>query len=291
MKTDEQWEELFRLLKDKDWPGAMRNINGIIDSDRGNPNLYLKKGDICLKADDKAEAVNAYLKAAWYLSKEGFLKKALAAYKLVLRYDPENGQALHESNRIMMSIDSISEAPKRAEWMIFAPEESPRETRPEVKDISATALHPEQTSAPVTESETTVPPGFLSYFNSSEIEEILDRAPVGKFSNGKPVVNEGDSGDSVYIIRSGSADVVGHFWGRVIMLDTLSAGDLFGEIAFLTGRTRTASVIAKGDLEVYEIKRSLLEELVAKRPQILSQLSSIYIKRVKDALRKVKSKK
>ncbi len=291
MRTDERWNELFKSLKDRDWHGSIRNINNIIDSDRANPNLYLKKGDICLKAGDKAEAVNAYLRAAWYLGKEGFLKKALAAYKLVLRYDPDNDEALHESNRIMMDIDSISEAPKKAEWMIFAPEETPQKTGPKATDSSVPALQPDGTSIQVAESKTGLPSSFFSYFSSSEIKEILDRASIEKFSGGKSVVNEGDGGDSVYIIRNGSAEVVGHFFGKVLLLDTLSAGDLFGEMAFLTGRTRTASVIAKGDLEVYEIKRALLEELVEKRPQILSQLSSIYIKRVRDTLRKVKSKK
>lgn len=291
MKTNERWEGLFKSLRDNDWPGAIKNVNDIIDSDRGNPNLYLKKGDICLKSGDKAEAVNAYLKAAWYLNKDGFFKKALAVYKLVLRYDPDNDEALHESNRIMMELESISEAPKKAEWMIFAPEETPHDAGPKAKDNPRTTLNPGQAGAPATDTEKVAPPGFLSYFTDSEIEKILGRAATEKFSDGKPVVHEGDSGDSVYIIRSGSADVVSHLFGKVLLLDTLSAGDLFGEMAFLTGRTRTASVIARGDLAVYEIKRSLLEELVEKRPEILSQLSAIYIKRVRDTLKKVKSKK
>ncbi len=292
MKADVQWEALFRSIRDNDWPGSIKNIDSIIDSDRGNPNLYLKKGDICLKAGDKAEAVNSYLKAAWYLGNEGFLKKSLAVYKLVLRYDPDNDQALHESNRIMMDIDTISESQKKPEQTVPSSDETHRETEKTAGDTSSPALQQQdQPAAPLTESGTPSPPGFLSYFTSSEIEEILGRASVGRFSDGWSVVREGDSGDSVYIIKNGSADVVGHFPGKVVILDTLSAGDLFGEIAFLTGRTRTASVIAKGDLEVYEFKRPLLEELASRRPQILSQLSSIYIKRVKDTLSKVKSKK
>ncbi|HWR59633.1 MAG TPA: cyclic nucleotide-binding domain-containing protein [Thermodesulfovibrionales bacterium] len=291
MKARKLWEGLFISLKDKDWPGAMKSIDNIIESDRENPNHYLKKGDICLRTGDKAGAVNAYLRAAWYLDKGGFLKKALAVYKLVQRYDHDNDEALHESNRIMMKLGSMSEANKKAEWMIFPPEETPQETPKKTKDVSGPVQRSGQTGDDAVKSDTVVPMGFLSYFTGDEIEEILDRAEMKRFPDGKPVVREGDIGDSVYIIRKGSAAVVGLFFGKMRLIDILSEGDLFGEMAFLTGRTRTASVIARGELEVYEINKPLLEELVEKRPQILSQLSEIYIKRVRDTIRKIKTKR
>lgn len=291
MKTNERWQDLVRSLRERNWTGAIRDIDGIIDSDRANPNLYLKRGDICLKAGDKPEAVNSYLRAAWYLSKEGFLKKALAAYKLALRYDPDNDEALHESNKIMMEIESIADAPKKADWMIFAPEEPAGRAVQETEQSKDPNTRAGQSRARVAGNIPVTPLGFLSYFTESEIREILGCSIVRKFSDREPVVHEGDSGDSVYIIKSGSAYVVSHFFGKMLLLETLSAGDLFGEMAFLTGRTRTASVVAKGDLVVYEIRRELLDELVEKRPQILSQLSAIYINRVKDTLKKVRGKK
>jgi tetratricopeptide (TPR) repeat protein len=291
MKTNDQWEELFNFLTDKDWHGATKTINDIIDSDRENPNLYLKKGDICLKAGDRPEAVNAYLKAAWYLNKDGFFKKALAIYKLVLRYDPDNDEALHESNRIMMELESATAKGKKAEWMIFPPEETPLSHGPKAKQPSTPNSPKGQAGTSVTESGTVVPSGLLSYFTDGEVKEILGSTSMKKFSDGEPVVREGDSGDSVYIISKGFSSVVSHFSGRMLLLDTLAEGDLFGEMAFLTGRTRTASVIAKGDLEVYEIERPLLEYLVGRRPEILSQLSSIYVKRVRDTLKKVRSQR
>ncbi|MCL4475967.1 MAG: hypothetical protein M1508_07055 [Nitrospirae bacterium] len=42
-------------------------------------------------------------------------------------------------------------------------------------------------------------------------------------------------------------------------------------------------------LGVYEINKLLLEELIEKRPEILSQMNEIYVERVKDTIRKVKS--
>ena len=53
------------------------------------------------------------------------------------------------------------------------------------------------------------------------------------------IVHEGDRGDACYFIASGAAEVV--FPGRRIPLGT---GDLFGEMALLTGMTRQADVVA-----------------------------------------------
>ena len=53
------------------------------------------------------------------------------------------------------------------------------------------------------------------------------------------IVQEGDQGDACYFIASGAAEVV--FPGRRI---PLGSGDLFGEMALLTGMTRQADVVA-----------------------------------------------
>ncbi|OGP65941.1 MAG: hypothetical protein A3K22_01795 [Deltaproteobacteria bacterium RBG_16_42_7] len=104
------------------------------------------------------------------------------------------------------------------------------------------------------------------------------------------ILEEGDSGDSIFFIKSGHARVVSHILGKELELATLSAGDVFGEVAFLTGRPRTASVIALDRLEVIEFKKFLLEEIFEKYPDILKKLDDFYQCRVQDTLKKVKSK-
>ena len=60
------------------------------------------------------------------------------------------------------------------------------------------------------------------------------------------VFNQGDIGDRYYVIESGEADVVGD--GRVVA--TLGPGEGFGEIALLRSSRRTATVVAKSDLQL-----------------------------------------
>jgi len=54
-----------------------------------DPNIYNTIGDLCLKRDAKADAVEAYKKAADILATDGFTSKAIALYKKVLNIDPK----------------------------------------------------------------------------------------------------------------------------------------------------------------------------------------------------------
>ncbi len=53
-------------------------------------NLYNTIGDLCMKKDAKADAVEAYRRAADILASEGFTSKAIALYKKTLNIDPQN---------------------------------------------------------------------------------------------------------------------------------------------------------------------------------------------------------
>lgn len=300
------WGEFFKSLKNNDWPGAIKNLDKIIKVEPENPNHYLKRGDIYRRLEDKGEAVDSYINAAWYFNRDGFLKKALAVYKMVLRIDRDNRDAIYESNRIMMEIaGSQSEAAEESAAVYAETEdatdtpERERETETAERipfDEAAEETSPEEgpftkeTGPSGRETEKAAQTGFLSPFANGEIEEILKRSEVKLFSDGDIIVREGDTGDSVYIIKRGNASVVTHILGKEMTLATLSSGDLFGEVAFLTGRPRTANVVAIGEIETYVLDRLLLNEIIGRRPEIMSQINEIYMTRVKDTIRKAKEK-
>ena len=81
------------------------------------------------------------------------------------------------------------------------------------------------------------------------------------------VVSEGDPGDSIFLIASGSVRILvvgGH--GRPLEIRRLDVGDFFGEVAALSGRPRSATVVATTDCELLEIDHWALERLVEARP-------------------------
>ena len=65
------------------------------------------------------------------------------------------------------------------------------------------------------------------------------------------VFNQGDLGDSVYVIHSGECEV----WRDGRMLAVLAAGDYFGEMAVMSDKTRNATVRARGPTDVLLIPK------------------------------------
>ncbi|NIR25512.1 MAG: hypothetical protein GWN77_00730, partial [Gammaproteobacteria bacterium] len=58
----------------------------------------------------------------------------------------------------------------------------------------------------------------------------------------------------------------------------------------LTGRPRTASVIAACKLELLEVEKPLLQETIDRNPLILDSMVELYHSRAQDTVAKVKSK-
>jgi len=100
------------------------------------------------------------------------------------------------------------------------------------------------------------------------------------YSSGQSIVQQGDEGDSLFIIVEGVVGV----WVRLenektIEVDRMGAGTFFGEMALLTGEPRTASIIATTDTMVYEITKAHIAPLIEEQPEISKHLSEALTQR------------
>ena len=62
-------------------------------------------------------------------------------------------------------------------------------------------------------------------------------------------------------------------------LSTLGKGSFFGEMGLMTGAPRSASVIAKTDVECYRLDKEVVEEILHARPAIAEEISHILVMR------------
>ncbi len=103
---------------------------------------------------------------------------------------------------------------------------------------------------------------FFSEFTVNEREVFVDNnSYFSVYESGQFIVSEDDAEDnSLYIIMRGKAIITkGSHPGKV--LDTIKSGAVIGEISFLTGRPRTANVIADGKVIVFRVDRIAMDKL------------------------------
>jgi DHA3 family macrolide efflux protein-like MFS transporter len=98
-------------------------------------------------------------------------------------------------------------------------------------------------------------------------DRLIASGRVVTANAGTAITKAGDSGDSAYFIMSGRVAVgAATDGGEYRSLANIGAGDMIGEIAALTGSTRTADVVAEEETELMEVPAATLRQLMA-RPE------------------------
>lgn len=81
--------------------------------------------------------------------------------------------------------------------------------------------------------------------NRRQIEQLEKRFVERTYAAGEKIVTQGKGGEGFFIIVSGEVNIIHeHADGTQAVLHPLEAGNFFGEMALLTERLRTASVVA-----------------------------------------------
>jgi CRP-like cAMP-binding protein len=102
---------------------------------------------------------------------------------------------------------------------------------------------------------------------------------VVHFGRGEKLIQQGETGDSMFILVDGQANVLVERNGSPKPIAVLNSGDCFGEMSLLTGEKRTATVMAGTDCEVVEITKEVLAKSLQENPELLDQLSKLLARR------------
>jgi CRP-like cAMP-binding protein len=93
---------------------------------------------------------------------------------------------------------------------------------------------------------------------ASELAELLEHGEWFSAAPGDMIIEQGDVGDSFYVIGSGQVEVS---TGEVL-LATQGPGEYFGEIALLMDVPRTATVVAKTPARLFRLDREGFDSVV-----------------------------
>ncbi|HYV45022.1 MAG TPA: cyclic nucleotide-binding domain-containing protein [Myxococcaceae bacterium] len=103
--------------------------------------------------------------------------------------------------------------------------------------------------------------------------ELVTKMGYLRAKEGQAVSEEGQGGDTIFVIVAGKAQVTRTVEGEKKALGVLGGGSIFGELALLTGASPTATVTASTDTELFEIRRDVLNAVAKQFPSVPSVLA------------------
>lgn len=115
-------------------------------------------------------------------------------------------------------------------------------------------------------------------------ESLASKGIVHTFRAGEMIIREGDLGDSLYVVCSGTVRVTTQRHGVVVDLGTLARPACFGEASALSGQTRAETVEALEETRVVSFSRDFLETIVHRFPEFRKRIDALILGRAKAAV-------
>lgn len=115
----------------------------------------------------------------------------------------------------------------------------------------------------------------LSEMSIKERTQLASDTLVAQAPGGKVVTYRGEESDATYFILKGSVGVGLLRGDEYVILNYMHQGQFFGEVAALTGMTRTANIITEEDSEFLVLPARVMRNLAKKYPSLNVMLHTI----------------
>ena len=215
-----------------------------------NTALIMNIADTLLLDKQVDLAIDFYMKAAEIQTEQGFVLKAIAIYKKILKLQPDHAEVTHLLNNL-------------SERMSLS---SSKEEQPKIK----------VQKQPAVEVDTLL----FKDLSREEARQLVSKLKLRHFEKDTVVVTEGDPGDSMFVVVHGDVRVYTHTTdGKEIFLANLAEGEFFGEIALLTGKPRTATIVTNVPCDLLELTREDYDHIVARYPHVKKVVEEFHLQR------------
>jgi len=125
-----------------------------------------------------------------------------------------------------------------------------------------------------------------------QAEEALDEQVIQrfgkKFQDKQIIIKEGEIQQKIYWILTGEVYVTRKIGDKYRVMATLGKGELIGEMSFFDKSVRSATVIAKGDVETLEFSKESFADIYAASPQWSRRLLVSLARRIHSMVERLK---
>jgi putative ABC transport system ATP-binding protein len=109
-----------------------------------------------------------------------------------------------------------------------------------------------------------------------ELREVADKMSREVARAGTIIIRQGDRGDKFYLIKSGQVEVLVGGETPAHNVRVLGKGEVFGEMALLYDRPRSATIRAIGEVELYTLGKDDFHAAVESSPSFNEQVRRVY---------------
>ena len=112
---------------------------------------------------------------------------------------------------------------------------------------------------------------IFSALSAADVQWLLaeEQSDERSYPAGTTIIHVNEVGDSLFLVGSGAVEVVLPMDnGKQVSLAVLRKGEIFGEMAFLEGRPRSASAVAWEACELLEMRGRAFRHIVDAHPDI-----------------------
>jgi CRP-like cAMP-binding protein len=111
------------------------------------------------------------------------------------------------------------------------------------------------------------------------LDDLYHAARLVEYPAQVTLCREGEYEDTFYIVVSGRVDVYKLLEGQMLLINYLTSGAHFGDIALLLDLPRTATIITAEPTVVFEIDQDIFADFIKTNAEIVVALSQLMIKR------------
>jgi len=127
--------------------------------------------------------------------------------------------------------------------------------------------------------------GLVPDLPFDELASVASKTELKSFKAGEVLFAEGDAGDGLHLIRSGSVSVTRNIGGRDIVTTYVAAGNYVGEMALLGQSKRSATVRATVATESIYLSAAVFQQLLLSQTGMRESVQSTMKERLSENLR------
>ena len=103
---------------------------------------------------------------------------------------------------------------------------------------------------------------------------------VRKYPSDTMIFAESMPGEELFIIQEGNIKITKIIEDKEVLLAVLKPGDIFGEMALIENKPRSASAITYDDCTLLAVNRANFERMIGTQPQICERITTLFAERI-----------